>query len=284
MRNLLLSCFSALLLMACNGSQDPSAEQSRAESAGADVAATTQAEAVSVAPSACELNVGWNPYEPYQYADLDGNVRGLDLDLVSALAKQAGCSLRFTQDEWSKLLKGVQTGNIDVLTGATQTVEREKYAHFSKPYRDETFVIFVRTGESEKWLASSIEEMVRDKKMRIGLVDGYVYGNEVDHLLGNADYMNLFISAPFSESHAANLLDSKIDGLLEDPFVGASMVKRKALGERLTKLNFILNRGQVSLMFSKASVTPEQIGKFDSAIDAIKANGEFDAIIKRYRK
>ena len=284
MRTLLLSCFSALLLMACNGSQEPSAEQTSASAASSEVAVTAPADVAPEAPPACELNVGWNPYEPYQYADPDGNVRGLDLDLVSALAKQAGCSVRFTQDEWSKLLKGVQTGNIDVLTGATQTTERDKYAHFSKPYRDETFVLFVRNGESEKWLAESIEEMVRDKKMRIGLVDGYVYGDEVDDLLGNADYVKLFISAPFSESHAANLLDNKIDGLLEDPFVGAAMVKRKVLGERLTKLNFILNRGQVSLMFSKASVTQERVATFDSAIDAIKANGEFDAIMKRYRK
>jgi len=283
MRNWVILSLSLLLLVACNNN-DTANTSAEAEKVASTPAAPAATETVAAPSDACELNLGWDPYEPYQFADLDGNVRGLDVDLVTALSKAVGCTLRFTQNDWSKLLKGLQAGSIDLVAGASRTEERDTYALFSKPYRNESFVVFVRTGESSKWLAESLEEMVRDKKMRIGLIDGYVYGDTIDDLLGNADYSKNFISAPFSETHAANLLDGKIDGLLEDPYVASAMIKRKNLSERITKLEFAHRTGDVSLMFSKASVSPERVATFDAAIDAIKASGEFEQITQRYRK
>ena len=283
MRNWVMLSFGLLLLAACNNNEtaNTSAESEKVASVP-EVSAPVPTP--TPASTACELNLGWDPYEPYQYADLDGNVRGLDVDLVTAVSKAAGCTLRFTQDDWSNLLKGLQAGSIDLVAGASRTEDRETYALFSKPYRDESFVVFVRAGEASKWLADSLEEMIRDKKMRLGLIDGYVYGDTIDELLGHAEYGKNFISAPFSETHAANLLDGKIDGLLEDPYVASAMVRRKNLSERITQLEFSHRTGDVSLMFSKASISPERVATFDAAIDAIKASGEFEQIAQRYRK
>lgn len=283
MRQLILISFLVTMMSACGGG-DP-AKTETAESTP-EVAATTGTAAGDATKSAeaCTLTLGWESYEPYQFRDISGEVRGLDVDLVKALANRAGCEVEMKQGDWSDLLQGIRTGELNLIASATRTEEREEYALFSNPYREEAFSVYVRAGEGNKWAAESLAEMVRDKKMRIGLIDGYVYGADIDELLGNPELAPQFISASFSESHAANLLDGKIDGLMEDAYVADAMIRRKNLGDRMERLPFNFHKGDVTIMFSKANVSPELVTKFNEAITAIKADGTYESIVKQYRK
>ncbi|MFN4290044.1 MAG: substrate-binding periplasmic protein [Permianibacter sp.] len=269
------------LLMACSGEAPPTETATEATPATAETAATP---ATTAAPSgSCALVMGWDPYEPYQFADSDGNVRGLDVELVSEMAKDAGCSLSFVQKDWAGLIGDLRAGTVSILAGASRVAEREAFALFSQPYRQETFSLYVRAGENDRWQASSLAELVGgDKKMRIGITDGYVYGSELEQLLDDAALSPQFISAPFSEAHAANMLENKIDGMLEDPFVAAAMISRKKLSDDIVRSGFQIKTGEVSLMFSKASVAPETVAAFDKALTAMRQDGRYDQIIQRY--
>ena len=269
------------LLVACSGEAPPTENAADTSVATADAGATPAAEA---APSgSCALVMGWDPYEPYQFADADGNVRGLDVELVSEMAKEAGCSLSFAQKDWAGLIGDLRSGSVSILAGASRVAERETFALFSQPYRQETFSLYVRAGENDRWRANSLAELVGgEKKMRIGITDGYVYGSELEQLLDDAALSPQFISAPFSEAHAANMLEHKIDGMLEDPFVAAAMISRKKLSDDIVRSGFQIKTGEVSLMFSKAAVTPETVAAFDRALAAMRQDGRYNQIIQRY--
>lgn len=269
------------LLVACSGETPPDKAPAGADPVGADTAAAP--EPTPAAAADCQLVMGWDPYEPYQYADPDGTVRGLDVELVSEMAKQAGCSLSFVQKDWSGLISDLRTGSVSVLAGASRVAERESFALFSQPYRQEMFALYVRAGEQDKWQGESLAELVGPgKKMRIGITDGYLYGAEIDQLLDDAALGKQFISAPFSEAHAANLLEKKIDGMLEDPFVATAMIRRKSLSDDINRADLQIKTGDVSLMFSKASVAPETVAAFDAALAAMRADGRYQQILKRY--
>ncbi|NQD35718.1 amino acid ABC transporter substrate-binding protein [Permianibacter sp. IMCC34836] len=270
-----------LLLAACSGEAPPDKAPVGAEPAGDD--AVAQAESTPAVTGDCQLVMGWDPYEPYQYADQDGTVRGLDVELVSEMAKQAGCSLSFVQKDWSGLISDLRAGTVSVLAGASKVAERESFALFSQPYRQEMFALYVRAGEQDKWQGDSLAELVGPaKKMRIGITDGYVYGPDIDQLLDDAALGKQFVSAPFSEAHAANLLDRKIDGMLEDPFVATAMIRRKSLSDDINRADLQIKTGDVSLMFSKASVAPDTVKAFDAALAAMRADGRYQQILKRY--
>lgn len=270
------------VLMACSGEAPPT-EPAGSETAKTAAGQAAVAEAEPAVTGDCTLVMGWDPYEPYQFADQDGNVRGLDVELVSEMAKQAGCALTFAQKDWAGLIGDLRSGEISVLAGASKVPERESFAHFSQPYRQETFVLYIRAGEAERWTAESLAELVGgNRKMRIGITDGYIYGAEIEQLLDDAALGKQFISAPFSEAHAAGLIDNKIDGMLEDPFVASAMLQRKRLSDDIIPGGIRIKTGEVALMFSKASVTPETVQAFDAALAAMRSDGRYDQIIKRY--
>ena len=269
------------LLMACSGEAPPTEP---AGDATTPAATGNEATTATAAPAgSCALVMGWDPYEPYQFADADGNVRGLDVELVSEMAKDAGCSLSFVQKDWAGLISDLRAGSVSILAGASRVAEREAFALFSQPYRQETFSLYVRAGENDRWRADSLAELVGgEKKMRIGITDGYVYGSELEQLLDDAALSPQFVSAPFSEAHAANMLENKIDGMLEDPFVAAAMISRKKLSDDIVRSAFQIKTGEVSLMFSKASVSPETVAAFDKALAAMRQDGRYNQIIQRY--
>ncbi len=276
----LLSTLLLSLLLACSGEAPPTTPPVGASPA--EAAAETDEGAAELTGD-CELVMGWDPYEPYQFADLDGNVRGLDVELVQEMAKQAGCALRFEQKDWAGLLTDLRDGRVSVLAGASRIAERESYALFSVPYRKESFALYVRAGEADSWQAETLAELVAPPlNMRIGITDGYLYGAEVDALLDDAVLGKKFLSAPFSEAHAANLMDKRIDGMLEDPFVATAMIRRKALSDFIIRSGLQIETGEVALMFSKASVSTDTVEAFNAALEAMRKDGRYDAIIKRY--
>lgn len=276
----LLSALLFSLLLACSGEAPPSEPAAVAESTTTESATTPAAVAHQ---GDCALVMGWDPYEPYQFAGPDGVVAGLDVELVTEMATQAGCTLSFVEKDWAGLIADLRSGAINVLAGASKVAERESFALFSQPYRQETFSLYVRAGESDRWQAGSLAELVSgEQRMRVGITDGYVYGAEVEQLLDDGALNKQFISAPFSEAHAAHLMENSIDGMLEDPFVASAMISRKRLSDDIVRARFQIKAGEVSLMFSKASVVPETVARFDAALAAMRVDGRYEKIIKRY--
>ncbi|MDH3589068.1 MAG: transporter substrate-binding domain-containing protein [Gammaproteobacteria bacterium] len=211
----------------------------------------TNTPAVAAAGPTCRLTMGWDAWEPYHYRDVGGAVHGLDIELVTAIVNKAGCEISFDQEDWSTLLGRLRSGAIDILSGATRTASREKFAWFSEPYRSESFQLYVRSGESVKYNAADLEALLANG-ITVGTTLEYVYGQEVDALQDNPDYASQFLGAAIGELNIDRLLSFEIDSLLEDPFVAATVIRKKGLEEKIEAHPLIVSTGSVHLMFSKA--------------------------------
>ncbi len=151
---LIITLFT-LFLFACN--ETPS--NNEAQPAVAATKSVTATEPVAEKPM-CSIKMGWDPWEPYQYLSPDNQVRGLEIELISAIAKQANCNVEFVQSDWMNLLKGIRDGSVDMLGGASKTAAREEFAMFSNPYRKESFVLYVRSEQLESYSGKNLETLL----------------------------------------------------------------------------------------------------------------------------
>ena len=229
---------------------------------------------------ACRLTMGWDPWEPYHYLDPSGEERGLDVELVSAIAASADCEIDFERDSWASLLRRVAAGEVDLISGATQTPERDEYARFSDPYRQEAFVLFTRAGDESRFTGSTLAALL-EGGMRIGVTDGYLYGTTVESLRDDPRFTEQFVVADIGETNATRLMNGDIDGFLEDRFVAAAVIRRRGLEEDVNA-GLVISSTDVRLMFSRASVDPALIARFNESMASLRRAGDFDAIQSRY--
>ncbi|MDQ7049672.1 MAG: transporter substrate-binding domain-containing protein [Enterobacterales bacterium] len=229
----------------------------------------------------CNLTLGWDPWEPYQYLTPDDTVQGLEIDLITAMANQVGCQIDFVQHDWMHLLQGIKNGSIDMLGGASETENRKSFAYFSAPYRQESFVLYVRTKQLDKYNDHTLIQLL-DNQFRVGVTEDYIYGDQVSDIQDQEKYKNLIVTVPITEVNYYNLIQNNIDGFLEDPFVAGYTIKRKGLSRQIQATNIEVNSGTVSIMFSKASIQPEKVEAFNKALEAIKASGDYQKILDKY--
>ena len=227
------------------------------------------------------MRVGWEPWEPYMYLTPGNEVSGLDIELIEAIAQEAGCILSYTQANWASLLVMVQNGEVDILPGASMSKSREAYALFSSSYREEHFAFYVNAEDFDAF-PTTIKEIVKNDK-KVGITSGYMYGDEMTDLQDSSDHENNFVETEVGEANMYNLLQRSIDVFVEDPFVAIYNLKRKGLGDQIKQLPIDIHTGDVHLMFSKKTVNQATVDRFNKALKKIQDNKIYSLITERYQ-
>jgi polar amino acid transport system substrate-binding protein len=120
------------------------------------------------------LNGGWSAWPPFSYVETKHGIpqwHGLDVEMLNAVAKEAGYTIDADAVPWDQHLRDVETGARDIAVGASRTPQREEYAMFSAPFRYETMVLIVPRGKSGSLSAGTPEELVakiREIGFRLG--------------------------------------------------------------------------------------------------------------------
>jgi len=98
------------------------------------------------------VTVGMNAeYPPFEYVDEDGNIVGFDVDLMNAIAEQAGFDIEFVNTRWDGIFVALQSGEFDaVASAATITEEREEIVDFSNPYFNAGQMIAVKEDRADE--------------------------------------------------------------------------------------------------------------------------------------
>jgi polar amino acid transport system substrate-binding protein len=230
----------------------------------------------------CVLTMGWEPWEPYQYLSPTGEIWGFDVQLARTIGERAGCRIEYERDSWAALLEKIASGEIDFISGATATPERETFALFSDPYRSEDFALYVRSGDVARWTGGELPDLL-ESGMRIGVTDSYVYGDEITALQDDPEFADRFVPAASGDVNLSRLLDGAVDGFIEDIFVATASIRREGLEEEIAVHPLVLEPGgDVRFMFSRASTTEDMVARFNDALGEIRASGRYTEIEDRY--
>jgi polar amino acid transport system substrate-binding protein len=230
----------------------------------------------------CQLKLGFESWEPYQYVGLEQQASGLDIEIVQAVAGRMNCTLVLQHGTWQELLGQFRQGQLDVLLGASKTPAREEFALFSDPYRAEQFQLFVRKDDADKYKFESVAEMVAAKH-KVGLISDYYYGEQISALYSDEHMRPQFVESSMSEQNIAVLLDDQVDAVLEDSFVGAAIIRRKGLEQEVQPHSIKLDETPIYVMFSKSTVQPEQVSSFNQALQQLKDSGDYQLLIGKYQ-
>lgn len=233
----------------------------------------------------CSIRMGFDPYAPFQYTDAQGRARGVDIELVEAMAALAHCHVSFVDRDanFNEIVADLIHGKVDLMADMTKTSDREQYALFSNPIRLEQFSLFIQSGASGRWKIKSFDDVVKIHHLRIGITSGYYYGDIVEELRNDANGKERFLEAESSSENFVNLLNGAVDIVLEDPYVADLLIQREKWQARVYRLGFQLPGSIVYLMFSRASVSEQTVSRFNDALEILRANGLYQTILERYQ-
>jgi polar amino acid transport system substrate-binding protein len=255
---------------------DSAAEPAASSSNLAPTAATAEDKA-----PACQLRLGFDAWEPYQYMGIAGKVTGLDIQLMETIASDMKCTLVMQQGPWSELIAQLREGQIDMLLGASKTPARLEFAHFSDSYRQEKFSLYVLAMNDFAEFNTLANFVMAGNK--VGIVSDYFYGEEFLSLSSLPASKDKFVEASMSELNLARLIDQDIQGFLEDSFVASSMLRRKGLDQQIKAQGVHLGDKEVSVMFSKKTVSEAQVQAFNAGLKQIRQDGRYDKILADYQ-
>ncbi|MCA1779892.1 MAG: transporter substrate-binding domain-containing protein [Xanthomonadaceae bacterium] len=88
--------------------------------------------------------------------------------------------------------------------------------------------------------------------------------------------------AAVGELNFTRLLDMQIDGFIEDAFVAAAIERRRRDADQIVTIEPTIRSGPVTFMFSRASVAPEIVERFDQALVAMQKSGKHRQLLEQY--
>jgi polar amino acid transport system substrate-binding protein len=195
------------------------------------------------------LRGAWDLFEPYQFIE-DRNgypyLTGLDIELLRAIADTTGYRLSLDKVPWRQHVEEVATGERDFALAAVRTPERERFAYFSVPYRQESVTLILPRGRTATLAAKSPVELVRllkAQRLRLGVVDGFAYPNAaVREFIADPKNAPLIVVAANEHELLNDLLGNRIDGFLADRIAVATVAWRRGLQNEIEEHPVVARR------------------------------------------
>jgi len=229
-----------------------------------------------------ELINGWGENWPPFITGSYDKPSGLDMEILDAVVKTAGCSWKNTKSEipWVRHMTWIKSGKLDLATAVTWTQERSEFAYFSKPYRNEYVAIFIRQTDAEKYAELSLQELSLSS-FKVGSERGNTYGEAMDSVLKKMGEQVEYVTS--DEQNILKLQGKRIDGYLGYIPSSAMLIKEQGLEQDIIALpQSLVSTGAVHIILSKKNNSLEIFKALDTALVEIKSNGIYDKIIKKY--
>jgi len=220
-------------------------------------------------------------WQPYAFKTPIAEGRGIDVDILLAVAAKAGCKVEVLTDiPGARTHAMFQRGEIDVFTGYSFTEERREFARFTKPYRYEVVGVFSMKKHLQAENVKSFADVLDQQLHVVAPLSGF-YGAayaEAEPVLLERKKLSK-VEGP--ERALRMLAANRGDVVLNDAYVLQYTAKMLGLGP-LQKMALEAARDRIHIGLSKASTTEQDHKAIDQAVDALLANGTIDKITRRY--
>ncbi|MFJ2503382.1 amino acid ABC transporter substrate-binding protein/permease [Microbacterium sp. NPDC087592] len=209
-------------------------------------------------------------FAPFEFTNADGDLVGIDMDLLRAIAKDQGFEVEIRQLGFDAAVQALQSNQVDaVMAGMSITEAREKTFDFSEPY----FTSGIQLGVLEASDIQSLDDL--DGKavaVKTG-TQGQTFADE------NKDEYGFKVT-PYQDT--TDMVDAvkagQAVGYFEDfPVLaygiqqgsGFRLIGKPELGG---EYGFAVNKGE----------NPELIEMFNAGLANLQSSGEYDEIVDTY--
>ena len=224
-----------------------------------------------------KIGVAAEPYPPFTSPDASGNWVGWEVDFMVAICKQAAIECVITPTAWDGIIPALTAGQIDVIMSSMSiTAERAKTIDFSDKYYNTPAMIVVAkdspitpdaaglTGKILGVQVSTTHEAYAQKYFGPVAAEIKIYqtldehdqdlaAGRIDAVMGDSIALADFLNSETGKACCKSAGNVKDDPAILGDVVGFGLRKGDPLKDKL-----------------------------NAAIKAIRADGEYDAITKKY--
>ncbi|MFC4023597.1 glutamine ABC transporter substrate-binding protein [Oceanobacillus longus] len=143
-----ISIMLILLLAACGSEEETDTTE---DTEGAESSESTES---TEASTGSELEdtytvVSDTSFVPFEFME-DGEYTGFDIDLIHAIAEEAGFEIELETTNFDGIIPGLQTGQFDIaIAGISITEDRKKAIDYSDPYYESGLAIGVASDNED---------------------------------------------------------------------------------------------------------------------------------------
>ncbi|HBZ16312.1 arginine ABC transporter substrate-binding protein [Pantoea sp. NPDC088449] len=210
-------------------------------------------------------------YPPFEFVDSDNKIQGFDVDLANALCKEMDATCTFTNQAFDSLIPSLKFRRFDaVMAGMDITPDREKQVLFSKPYYDNSAIFIAQKGK--------VADVAALKGKRVGVQNGTTHQKYL------SDKHSDITVVPYDSYQNAvlDLKNGRIDAVFGDTAVVNEWLKQNTnlapLGEKVTDKEYF----GTGLGIAVRQGNTELQGKFNAALEKIKADGTYKTIYSKW--
>ncbi|MBL4653872.1 MAG: TRIC cation channel family protein [Flavobacteriales bacterium] len=236
------------------------------------------------------VKITWYSWSPYQYINNEGDLTGLDYDLIKALFSNRGITTIFdnnTNRTWTGNQTRVEQGYFDATGGAVSTEVRQQKYHMSDKYRFEVNKLYVRTSDKELQKLKTVDEIIAfavKNKSKVGAIDSYVYCDEkINKFI--KENSSLIVKAEHDEQLFENFKNGDTRFVISDRLVGAKIIWEKKLGDEFMEHSSDMDKKGIHLLIHKDpdpvkdSIYQLILAEFNASIIELEESGELDILI-----
>lgn len=210
-------------------------------------------------------------YAPFEFEDADGNLVGIDMDLLAAIAEDQGFEYEVRVLGFNAAVQALESRLADaVIAGMTITDAREEVFDFSEPYY-ESGVQFSVASDSD------IETLEDLRGKRIAVKMGTMGATYVESIADEYEFE--IITFEDSVNMYEDVEVGNSDAAIEDFPVMAYAINTNQVDLRL--IDEPQTGGSFGMAVNKGE-NQELREMFDEGLRNIRASGEYDEIIERY--
>lgn len=232
------------------------------------------------------LRMGYDIYPPFQMSDPHEVNIGIDLELMKAALKQMGCEIQLNLSPWKRQLILMKNGDLDIVSSASKTTERETFSRFYDPYLKSLNGLFVRSEDFDKYNFDQLKDILKIPNFKLGVGLDYDYGEEYNNLLSkNQDFKNQLVFFPNELKILTDFSSDtpRINGYLGDIIAFPYLAKKNNLENKITLYKAKVDKvSKLYYMYNKKTLSDEFSRKINENINLLIKNGSFDKIVLKY--
>lgn len=213
------------------------------------------------------------PYEPFEFKAPDGSLTGFEIDLGNAACAELAIKCEWVVQGWDGIIPGLLAFKYDaIMSSMSITAERAEKVAFTKGYYNTPSGWFVSKGTDLN---------VMDKDAMAGKKIGVQRGTVQDDA-ATSDYPDSeILRYATADELVLDLYGGRLDAVLLDYPVGESTILKGERGEQFELTGELLQLGDgVGMAMRKDDLA--LVSQFNTALDAIKSDGRYDEIRKKY--
>ena len=210
-------------------------------------------------------------WPPMEYIDENSDLVGFDVDLINAIAEEAGLTVELQNSAWDGIFAGLANGAYDaIISSVTITEDRKAAMSFTSPYINAGQVLIVRT-DSEG--LNSIDDMA-------GLKVGAQNGTTGDFAIEDRPEIKRMA---YDEIGLAveDLMNGNLQGVVCDSITASDFVLgNENYSKSLMVVGEAFTEEWLGIAVQKSN--PELVEKLDAGLAAVKASGKHAELVAKW--